>query len=86
MPPVWNEVGAVGVFKGNEGAGNVLEEERYKRPFLPGRFFLLEERGIGLLALMPPGAERFVLDRVDHQRAQVLFDHVTGVAAARLRC
>ena len=32
MPPVWNEVGAVGVFKGDEGAGDVLEEERYKRP------------------------------------------------------
>jgi hypothetical protein len=37
-------------------------------------------------AFMPPGAEGLLLSLADHQRAQVMFDPVTCVAAAWIRC
>ena len=41
----------MGVFKGDEEAGDVLEEDWYKRPLLHGRFLLLEEGRAGMPAL-----------------------------------
>ena len=66
LPPVWNLVGAVGVFKGDEGAADVLEEERYKRPSLPGRFFLLEEGRACMLAFEPMGVVGLLFSRAHH--------------------
>ena len=76
----------MGVFEGDEGAGSVLKEERYQRPTLPRRILLFEKGETSPLAFMPPAAERRLLRRANPQRAQVLFDLVTGVAEARLRC
>ena len=64
----------MGVFEGDEGAGNILEEERYKRPTLLGRFLLPEERRTCMPAFMPPGAEGLLLSRADHEPAHALFD------------
>ncbi len=86
MPSIWYEVGTVGVFKGDEGAGDVLEEERYKRPLVSARLFLLEEGRACMPAIVPPGAKGLLLSRANHQHAQVLFDSGFGVASARLRC
>ena len=74
----------MGVFKVDEGAGDVLEEERYKRPSIPRRFLLLEEGRASMPAFVPPGAEGFLLSRAHHHRAQVLVDPGTCVAVARL--
>ena len=83
LPTVWDEVGTVGVFKGYEGAGYVLEEERDQRPLLARRFLLHKEGEAGLPAVMPPVAEGLLLGGAHHQRPQVLFDSGVGVAPAR---
>ncbi len=86
LPPVWDEIGTVGVFKGYEGAGYVLEEERDQRPPLTGRFLLHKEGEASLPAVMPPVAEGLLLSQIDHQHAEMLFDTFVGATPARLRC
>ncbi len=86
LPAVWDEVGTVGVFKGYEGTGYVLEKEWDKRPPLPGRFLLHKEGEAGLPAVMLPVEEGLLLNRTDHQHTEMLFDTFVGATPARLRC